>query len=590
MRAAKAMVLGCLLWSCKSSGGDVQCADDTNCNAATGGVCQENPGTEHQWCSYPDLQCPSGFRWSNEDVGDSVGGYCVDLSVTDKTPPVVVSRTPTPDDPSASPSVVLSITFSEKIDPAFVTSSSVQLQLDGGGAVSAAVATNGESVVLIPSAPLDPKKIYKISVSTEIRDLAGNRLAEPAVWGFTTREASWKPQVLLEQEQGKRAVGITAASNGNGVIMVTWAFAPCTTSQQCGFANELWVAIRKNQSWLPATRIGTSAFTLGAGKIAIDELGRAVVMWGSSERQFTGSSLVAASYDGNTWSPPVTIEQMDEMNTHAVIRSIAADGSGGMLAIWERTLGINAPDRFDVRAARFVQGVGWGATQTIDLLAASLSSAQMVSTGAGTASAVWIQDGKLRLAKFANSSWSAPEEGPPASSTCLSLAAYTGEVTASWRQGGIYATRYRGNAWESAKRLDAPGGPSVGCEAESTLRYLADGTAVTAWAAGNDVQQSTRVPGQDWGLSFPIEPGNSTVAQVRLATGSARALAMFYSNGFQSNEYNPTSGWRGAEIVPTEGTVGDSQLIHDTLSNTFVFVFEHSNPNEVTSVSAKIYQ
>ncbi len=590
MRKAIAIVFVGMLASCKSSGSDVQCADNTNCNAATGGVCRENPGSGSQWCSYPDLECPSGFRWSDEDVGDGVSGYCVDLSATDKTPPVVVSRTPAPDEPGASPSVVLSITFSEKIDPQSATPSSVQLQLDGEGAVSAAVVTNGESVVLKPAAPLDPNRTYKISVSTEVRDLAGNQLREPAVWGFGTREASWKPQTLLEQEQGKSVRDIAAASS-NGVIVAAWMLAPCTTSQQCSFPNEVWVAVRKNQAWLPATMIGTSPYYAHTPKVAVDELGRAVVMWGSYERQFSGTNLVAAAYNGSTWSEPFTLERMDEMNTHASIRSVVADGAGGVLAVWHRSLGINAPDRNDVRVARYVEGTGWGPAQSIDGSAATLSAPIAIRTGVGTASAVWMQDGKLRHAKFSNNLWSTPEEGPAASSSCISLATYPGELTASWNQAGaVYAARHRGNAWESAKRLDAPGGATAGCESENVMHYLADGTAVTAWAAGNDAQQSTRAPGQDWGLSFPIEPGNAAVAQVRLATGSARALAMFNSGGFQSNEYNPAGAWKGAELVPIDGAVGASVLVHDVSSNTFVFIFTHSNPGEVTSVSAKVYE
>lgn len=63
-------------WACSSSG-NVQCTDDTNCNSSAGGACLGNPATGNQWCAYPDGDCPSGSRWSDQDVGDGLGGRCV---------------------------------------------------------------------------------------------------------------------------------------------------------------------------------------------------------------------------------------------------------------------------------------------------------------------------------------------------------------------------------------------------------------------------------------------------------------------------------------------------------------------------------
>ena len=35
-----------------------------------------NSSTGHRWCAYPDPDCTSGYRYSNDDVGDGVGGAC----------------------------------------------------------------------------------------------------------------------------------------------------------------------------------------------------------------------------------------------------------------------------------------------------------------------------------------------------------------------------------------------------------------------------------------------------------------------------------------------------------------------------------
>ena len=54
----------------------VQCQIDPNCNLTTGGVCAV-ASTGNHWCAYPDGSCPGGFRFSDRDVGDGVGGSCV---------------------------------------------------------------------------------------------------------------------------------------------------------------------------------------------------------------------------------------------------------------------------------------------------------------------------------------------------------------------------------------------------------------------------------------------------------------------------------------------------------------------------------
>jgi hypothetical protein len=56
---------------------DVQCEENSNCDLGAGGVCTLAP-TGNQWCAYPDPECPSGTRFSDEDVGDGLAGACTD--------------------------------------------------------------------------------------------------------------------------------------------------------------------------------------------------------------------------------------------------------------------------------------------------------------------------------------------------------------------------------------------------------------------------------------------------------------------------------------------------------------------------------
>jgi formylglycine-generating enzyme required for sulfatase activity len=55
---------------------DLQCEQNSNCDLAGGGMCSD-PGTGNRWCAYPDGTCPSGYRYSDIQVGDGVSGTCV---------------------------------------------------------------------------------------------------------------------------------------------------------------------------------------------------------------------------------------------------------------------------------------------------------------------------------------------------------------------------------------------------------------------------------------------------------------------------------------------------------------------------------
>src|ERR1041385_955088 len=78
----KAVVPALLLFPACQQRLDVQCQQDGNCNLGGGGICLAAE-TGNRWCAYPDTACASGYRFSNDDVGDNVGGTCsANLPVT----------------------------------------------------------------------------------------------------------------------------------------------------------------------------------------------------------------------------------------------------------------------------------------------------------------------------------------------------------------------------------------------------------------------------------------------------------------------------------------------------------------------------
>jgi len=107
----------------------------------------------------------------------------------DTTPPTVQSVTPAPGATAVATGTTVTVRFSEAV----AANGGVTLATEGGGAVAAAVSGTGDTVVLTPSAPLAAGTTYRVSVSTAVRDLAGNQLAAASSTTFTTAAAPPPP-------------------------------------------------------------------------------------------------------------------------------------------------------------------------------------------------------------------------------------------------------------------------------------------------------------------------------------------------------------------------------------------------------------
>jgi hypothetical protein len=84
----------------------------------------------------------------------------------------------------------VSVTFSEAIDVTTVSPGTIWLKRADGTIVPAAVSYANKVVVLNPTALLTANSVYTASVATGIKDLAGNALANPTSWSFTTAAAT----------------------------------------------------------------------------------------------------------------------------------------------------------------------------------------------------------------------------------------------------------------------------------------------------------------------------------------------------------------------------------------------------------------
>jgi hypothetical protein len=103
----------------------------------------------------------------------------------DVTAPAVDSTVPASDAVGVSPDSNLAVIFTEAVDPLTVTTLSVTLSR-GLTAVGGTVTLSGVTATFNPTSDLEPNTEYTASVSTAVKDLAGNAMANAYQWSFTT--------------------------------------------------------------------------------------------------------------------------------------------------------------------------------------------------------------------------------------------------------------------------------------------------------------------------------------------------------------------------------------------------------------------
>ena len=116
---------------------------------------------------------------------------------TDTTPPAVVAIVPASGAAEVSPAADIRLAMSEPLDPATVTSATVQL-LAGGTPVAATVSyeMHTNTIRVVPASSLAANTTYTVSLSTGVQDAHGVALATTYTSSFTTTSGGlsiWAP-------------------------------------------------------------------------------------------------------------------------------------------------------------------------------------------------------------------------------------------------------------------------------------------------------------------------------------------------------------------------------------------------------------
>jgi hypothetical protein len=114
--------------------------------------------------------------------GESVEGPS---GTADSIPPVITALEPSPNARDVPETVVITVRFSEPINPATVGPGSFLLR-QGFDTVAGSYAFGDSSMSFIPDGALPFVTAFSVTVTRGIRDPAGNQLAGDTAWGFLT--------------------------------------------------------------------------------------------------------------------------------------------------------------------------------------------------------------------------------------------------------------------------------------------------------------------------------------------------------------------------------------------------------------------
>ena len=236
----------------------------------------------------------------------------------DLTPPTVTSISPVDGSKAVAPDTVVTVDFSEAMDPTTINTSTITVT-GPSGAISGTVNYSGTTATFTPASTLDNAAIYTISVSTAVMDLAGNAMVASAGSVFTTI-ATQLMRIVSVASDGTLGNGYSGGRgwmslNGRYVVFVSTA-----TNLVSGDTNGFQDVFVHDLQTGETTRVSVASDTTEGNEESADPRitadGRYVVFHSAA------SNLVAGDTNGTSYDVFV-----HDRNTGTTTRQGLADGN-----------------------------------------------------------------------------------------------------------------------------------------------------------------------------------------------------------------------------------------------------------------------
>jgi len=106
----------------------------------------------------------------------------------DTDPPFIVSVSPQDGSLDVPTNTVITVTFSEPIDPSSFASAFTLVEVVNGDPIYGPMTYSGTTVTLSPLGGLSSQSSYEATVTTGVTDLEGNNMQADYIWSFSTRD------------------------------------------------------------------------------------------------------------------------------------------------------------------------------------------------------------------------------------------------------------------------------------------------------------------------------------------------------------------------------------------------------------------
>jgi hypothetical protein len=501
--------------------------------------------------------CPSDEVVFMEGAGQVISGTGFDkagnsasASVTvnlDKTPPRVLSNSPADKAAEIDISPDISTTFSEPVNPLTLTPNTFIIKA-GGSNIPGAVSLSGITATFKPLNNLSFAISYTATLTSDIRDLAGNPLST-YVWSFDTRDRRWGTATVIETNEAA-ALNPRLAGDRLGNAMAVWVQG-----------NDIWAnRYVAGSAWSPinAAKIEANDGAASNPQVAMDASGNAMAVWAQGNDIWGNRYATGSGWNSNN---ATRIEANDGAASNP---QVAMDPSGNAMAVWIQPGDFlqGSPDnRIGIWATHYSAGSGWSNRPTdlrCVICLVDANSPKVAADGLGNATAVWVMSGHIWANRYAfRSVWSRvnstqiENNAGTASNPHVAMDA-TGNAIVVWAQGNnIWVNRYVAStlSWEGGVQIEA--NDAVASNPQVTMD--ASGNAMAVWAQGNDIWANRYVVGSSWSPinAAPIEANDGAASNPQVAMdASGNAMAVWVQgNDIWANRYVVGKGWASASLI-----------------------------------------
>jgi len=492
-------------------------------------------------------------------------------TTTDTTPPTVTSTSPASGATGVARNTVITGTFSEDMLATSIGTSSVTLAGVSGTVV---LDVTNEIVTFTPNSGLGLLTNYTATLSTDIADLSGNKLATPKIWSFTTADGAWGTAAPIETESLGDAYRTEIVFDSSGNAIAVWG-------QNDGTRYNIWTNRFNGTSWGTAALIETDdSGHASTPKIAIDSSGNAIAVWFQSDG--TRYNIWTNRFNGTSWGTAALIETDDSGD--AEHPEIVFDSSGNAIAVWFQ----NDGTRSNIWTNRF-NGTSWGTAALIETDDSGYAGhPEIAIDSSGNAIAVWHQSDGARFGiwtnRFNGTSWGTAalietDDSGDAYRPEIAIDS-SGNAIAVWSQSdgtrnNIWANRFNGTSWGTAALIETD---DSGDAYRPEIAIDSSGNAIAVWHQSDGTRfnmWTNRFNGTSWGTAALIETDNSgnALSPEIAIDSSGNAIAVWHQsdgtrNNIWANRFNGTS-WGTAALIETDdsGDTNSPQIAIDSSGN-----------------------